>query len=188
MGIYGGIHSFLAGQRPRLLARRRFGNAGRRWYRLAYNLLAGFTLVGVLALIRLLPDAPLYRIPMPLMLVTMALQGIGILSMILVVHETGILAFTGLILEEALPPQLVTDGLYRVMRHPLYAGSLLVLWLFPTMSWNLLAFNLGATIYILVGIYFEERRLLRQFGKKYADYRKKTPMLFPLPTFGKKPL
>jgi protein-S-isoprenylcysteine O-methyltransferase Ste14 len=186
MGIYGGLHSFLAGQRPRLLARRLFGAAGRRWYRLAYNLVAGFALILVLALIRALPDEPIYRIPMPIMLVTMALQGIGILSIILVLYETGIRAFVGLSTEDAQQPHLVTDGLYQVMRHPLYAGTLLLLWLFPTMSWNLLAFNLGATLYILLGIRFEERRLLREYGKKYADYRKKTPMLFPLPGFGKK--
>jgi len=180
MGIYGGIHSILAGQRPRLLARRLFGAAGRRWYRLAYNLQAGFLLVLVLALVRLLPDTVIYRIPMPIMLVTMALQGIAILAMIFVVHETGILTFVGLSSEEARPPHLVTDGLYHWLRHPL------VVWLFPTMSWNLLAFNIGATIYILIGIRFEERRLLREYGKKYGDYRKKTGMLFPKPIFGKK--
>jgi len=183
MALYGGIHSFLAGQRPRLLARRLFGEAGRRWYRLAYNLLAGLLLLPILLLVRILPDAPLYTIPMPLMLVTMALQGVAILSMIFVVYETGILAFVGLAPEEERTPQLVTNGAYHWMRHPLYTASLVVLWLFPTMGWNLLAFTLGATIYILIGIRFEERRMLRVYGKKYADYRRRTPMLFPLPGF-----
>ncbi len=186
MGIYGGLHSILASQRPRLLARRLFGEAGRRWYRLAYNLAAGLTLLVVLALTRLLPDAVIYRIPMPLVLVTMAAQGVAILSMVYVVHETGIMTFVGLISEEAQPPQLNTRGLYHWMRHPLYTASLIVLWLLPTMSWNLLAFNLGATAYILIGIRFEERKLLKEYGKKYADYRKKTGMLLPLPRMFKK--
>lgn len=186
MGIYGGLHSFLAGQRPRLLARRRFGAAGRRWYRLAYNLMAVIGLVVVLALVRLVPDALIFRIPMPWLLLTMAVQGIAILSMIWVVSDTGLMIFTGLASEEAQPPHLVTQGLYRWMRHPLYTAALLVVWLFPTMSWNLLAFDLGATIYILVGIQFEERKLLHEYGKKYADYRRRTWMLFPLPNFVKK--
>ena len=186
MGIYGGLHSLLAGQRPRLLARRWFGAAGRRWYRLAYNLLAGFGLVLVLALVRLLPDELIFRIPMPWLLLTMAVQGIAILSIIFVVYETGIMTFIGLASEEDQPPHLVTQGLYRWMRHPLYTASLLVVWLYPTLSWNWLAFDLGATIYILVGIQFEERKLLREYGKKYADYRRRTPMLFPLPRFLKK--
>jgi protein-S-isoprenylcysteine O-methyltransferase Ste14 len=186
MAIFGGIHSVLAGQGPRLLARRLFGEAGRRWYRLGYNLLAGIILIGVVALVRILPDKVIFRIPMPLMLLTMAMQGIAILSMIFVVHETGILVFVGLVSEETQKPQLATGGIYRFMRHPLYTASLVVLWLFPIMSWNILAFDLGATAYIMVGIHFEELRLLRQFGKKYADYRRRTPMLFPLPGFLRK--
>jgi protein-S-isoprenylcysteine O-methyltransferase Ste14 len=47
------------------------------------------------------------------------------------------------------------------------------------MTWNILAFNLGATLYILAGIQFEERKLLKEFGQVYADYRRKTPMLLP---------
>ncbi len=47
------------------------------------------------------------------------------------------------------------------------------------MSWNVLAFNLGATAYILVGILFEERKLIAAFGDQYATYREQTPMLIP---------
>jgi protein-S-isoprenylcysteine O-methyltransferase Ste14 len=49
----------------------------------------------------------------------------------------------------------------------------------PLMSWNVLAFNLGITLYILVGILFEERKLLAEFGQLYADYRRRVPMLLP---------
>jgi protein-S-isoprenylcysteine O-methyltransferase Ste14 len=81
--------------------------------------------------------------------------------------------------EEEDAGQLVTHGLYRVVRHPLYTFSLLFLWLTPTMSVNSLTLYLGATLYILVGAYFEERKLLRDFGTAYADYKRKTPMLIP---------
>jgi methanethiol S-methyltransferase len=179
MGGYGLIHTLLAGERPRLWARRRMGAAGRRWYRLAYNLLAGLALLLILLLMRSLPDAVIYRIPMPWVLVSMGLQGVAILSMLLVVHETGILTFIGLVSEEDQPPQLVTNGLYRWVRHPLYTGGLLIIWLASTMTWNLLALCIGATAYILIGIHFEERKLLREYGKKYADYRRRTSMLVP---------
>jgi hypothetical protein len=35
------------------------------------------------------------------------------------------------------------------------------------------------TVYVLVGIIFEERKLMREFGQKYADYKSLTPMLLP---------
>lgn len=73
----------------------------------------------------------------------------------------------------------MTGGLYRYVRHPLYAFSLLTLWLAPTMSLNSFIVYLAFTIYILIGIVFEERKLLHEFGVEYARYRSVTPMLIP---------
>jgi len=39
----------------------------------------------------------------------------------------------------------------------------------------------GLTAYILIGVHFEERETLRQFGQDYAAYRARVPMLIPLP-------
>jgi protein-S-isoprenylcysteine O-methyltransferase Ste14 len=61
----------------------------------------------------------------------------------------------------------------------MYTASLLVLWFTPLMSEGLLAFNLGTTLYFVIGGLFEERKLLRQFGPAYAEYRRRTPMLIP---------
>jgi protein-S-isoprenylcysteine O-methyltransferase Ste14 len=47
------------------------------------------------------------------------------------------------------------------------------------MTLNLFVVFSSLTIYILIGIYFEERKLLREFGQQYADYKSTTPMLLP---------
>ena len=70
-------------------------------------------------------------------------------------------------------------ALYRFMRHPIYSFSLLILWLAPVMSNNLLAAAVGITLYILVGARLEERKLLRQFGEDYHAYQQKVPMFIP---------
>jgi protein-S-isoprenylcysteine O-methyltransferase Ste14 len=54
-----------------------------------------------------------------------------------------------------------------------------LIWLLPILTWNLLALNLGLTAYVFIGAYFEERKLLLEFGESYAEYRKRTPMLIP---------
>ncbi|MFN7037866.1 MAG: methyltransferase family protein, partial [Bellilinea sp.] len=72
-----------------------------------------------------------------------------------------------------------TWGLYRWVRHPLYTCSLLFLWLMPVMSWNLLALNLGVTLYFIIGSRFEEDKLLDEFGEAYAEYRRRTPAFLP---------
>lgn len=72
-----------------------------------------------------------------------------------------------------------TPLLYRFVRHPLYAGLLLGLWCVPVMTAGRLLFALGLSAYILVGIAFEERDLVQQFGDRYRKYREQVGMLIP---------
>jgi protein-S-isoprenylcysteine O-methyltransferase Ste14 len=72
-----------------------------------------------------------------------------------------------------------TPGMYRIVRHPLYVGWLLMFWAAPVMTVAHLVFTLGTTAYILIAIQFEERDLVRSH-KEYAEYRRQVPMLIPI--------
>lgn len=72
----------------------------------------------------------------------------------------------------------VVPSLYRVVRHPLYVGWLLVFWSTPTMTATHLLFAVGTTLYILIAIRFEEHDLI-DMHPEYADYRRHVPMLVP---------
>ena len=76
-------------------------------------------------------------------------------------------------------PKFVTPLLYKWVRHPLYAAGLLFIWLTPVVSQNSLIVFIAATCYIFVGALFEERKLVREFGVTYTDYKAVTPMLIP---------
>lgn len=182
MIVYGALHSLLASQPAKALAERWLGEDGRRFYRLFFNITGALTFVPVLLLVWLLPDAPIYRIPLPWALLTMAIQSLAVVGLAVGVAQTGTADFLGLAqLRQIQPPapRLVTDGLYRWVRHPLYTCGLVFIWLSPLMSWNLLGLNLGVTAYLVIGALFEERKLLREFGPAYAEYRHRTPMLLP---------
>lgn len=115
-------------------------------------------------------------------------QIIAALLLLTAFLQTDALSFVGLrqLFESEKTGTLVTRGLYRVVRHPLYTFGLLFIWLTSTVSQNSLTVYIGATLYTLVGAYFEERKLLRDFGEAYAEYRRVTPMLIPGLVFRKK--
>ncbi len=81
-------------------------------------------------------------------------------------------------------PQFYTPSLYKLVRHPLYVGWLVIFWAAPVMTAAHLLFALMTTAYILVAIQLEERDLVTAFGDQYVEYRRRTPML--IPRFGKR--
>jgi len=82
---------------------------------------------------------------------------------------------------EPAPQGFRTPLLYQHVRHPLYLGFMLGFWATPRMTAGHLLFAAGCSLYILIGIWFEERDLVAQFGDRYQAYREQVSMLLPLP-------
>jgi protein-S-isoprenylcysteine O-methyltransferase Ste14 len=75
----------------------------------------------------------------------------------------------------------IKDGILRYVRHPLYSGSMLFLigyLIFAPNIVNLVSVAL-MIIYFIVGSYFEEKKLIKSFGKSYAQYRSEVPAFIP---------
>lgn len=183
IAAYGISHSWLASLQAKALARRGLGQASDRIYRLAYNLIAVICLLPVLILPAVLPDRTLYTIPLPWTLLSLAAQGLAALALLIGLLQTGVWSFIGIeqlvTAPERRPATLVVSGLYRWVRHPLYTAGLVFIWLTPVMTWNILVLNLGLSAYLIIGAYFEERKLLREFGEAYRSYQRRTPMFLP---------
>lgn len=78
-------------------------------------------------------------------------------------------------------PRFVTPLFYKVVRHPMQFGVALNLWATPHMTVGHLLLAAGMTAYILIGIHYEERDLVRNFGSDYEAYRRRVPKLIPVP-------
>jgi protein-S-isoprenylcysteine O-methyltransferase Ste14 len=78
--------------------------------------------------------------------------------------------------------QLVTDGLYRFVRHPQYTGLFIALFGEGVVHWPTL-FSVGL-FPIIVLVYArlakkEEQHVLEEFGEEYREYQKRVPMFIP---------
>lgn len=68
---------------------------------------------------------------------------------------------------------------YKMVRHPIYTGFLFAFWAIPDMSQGHLLLAAGFTVYILIGVRYEELDLGVHLGHQYAEYRKRVGMLIP---------
>jgi len=182
--LYGVVHSLLATLKVKDMVRRYIRISADRTYRLFYNLIALLTFLPVLVLQVILPDEGLYLIPFPWVLLTTVIQGLAIITLFLGLLQTGLWSFLGIkqlfLLSQEPQTELVVHGLYRWVRHPLYTAGLLFIWFSPVMTHNTLAISVGLSVYLILGALVEERKLIREYGAKYLQYQKHTPMLVPV--------
>jgi protein-S-isoprenylcysteine O-methyltransferase Ste14 len=79
------------------------------------------------------------------------------------------------------PIQFKQAWMYRYSRHPMMLGLIVAFWATPEMSATRFVLAALLTIYIFVGIRFEERSLIKEFGDTYRNYQKTIGMFFTAP-------
>jgi hypothetical protein len=67
--------------------------------------------------------------------------------------------------------ELQTGGVYRLVRHPIYFGWVLIVFGTAHMTGDRLAFAVMTTMYLLIAMPWEERSLEREFGLAYRRYK-----------------
>jgi protein-S-isoprenylcysteine O-methyltransferase Ste14 len=182
--LWGVVHSILASHAAKDAIRRVYGPIPfNRLYRFSYNLFSLSSLFPIAGMLLVFPDKPLYSIPAPWVYISSIVQGLALVMLMATVMQTGPLEALGLAqltdISAGKPSTLITDGWYAYVRHPLYLGILVFSWLIPEMTVNRLALIAVFSLYTIIGAYFEEHKLLKDFGQAYADYQSKTPMLIP---------
>jgi protein-S-isoprenylcysteine O-methyltransferase Ste14 len=185
MAVFGVLHSILASFKFKSWIKRWIKKYYDRFYRLGFSIFAAVKLGSVFLLIWALPDTILYQIATPWRWIAIGVQTAALGIIFLSVLQTGALRFIGLDGLRKAPKQLsggerlVVQGFYKWVRHPIYTATFILVWLFPVMSANWLAFCIGASLYMVIGSYFEEQKLVKTFGADYTAYQKQVPRFIP---------
>lgn len=185
---FGLHHSVMARPRARAAIARAIGPLMERPF---YILCSAGALMAVMALWQPIP-VTLWRVTgEPARLALWALYGFGWLLLVAALSAIDQWSFLGLRQAVAAlrgiasaPTPFMLPWLYRVVRHPMYLGVITSYWATPDMTAGHALYAAGMTLYILIGVRFEERGLVASFGAAYRDYQQRIPMLLPWPRRG----
>ena len=183
MAAWSAFHSWIAAPSTKERVRRIFGSQIDRYYRLVFVFAAGLTLFPILGMLILFPSQSLWVIRAPWVYLSVSIQVVSAVIVIISVIQTDPMIFVGW--RQLQNPdaeekkEMITSGLYGLVRHPQFLFSIILLWLFPYMTNLVLAFNIASTLYFLVGTFIEESKLKQHFGEKYEAYQEKVPRIIP---------
>jgi protein-S-isoprenylcysteine O-methyltransferase Ste14 len=179
--LFGVLHSVFAS----LTIKQRLASAFPKpfkYYRLLYTLFAALTFGLVVWYQAMLPSPLLFSRQLFTNAIGGVIAALGLLIMGICIKKY-FLSLSGLksLFQERPTHQLMITGIHRFVRHPLYLGTFMAIWgsflVFPILS--LFISNIAITAYTLAGIFFEEKKLIAEFGTAYETYRQTVPMLLP---------
>jgi protein-S-isoprenylcysteine O-methyltransferase Ste14 len=182
------LHSLLITPAVTAAARRHWGR-GFAWYRLGYNLFSLLTLLPLWFYTRQLSAGKglWWDWPYTLIQVGLVLTGLGLLWAGARVYDLRLFAGFKQIVDLRAPeeekPVLKRNGVLGVIRHPWYSGALCLLWS-QKMDGPTGVMTAVLSVYLVVGAFLEERKLVRIFGEEYRDYQQKVSMFIPVKRIG----
>ena len=179
---FAALHSLLASLRAKTVTRGLMGSKVDPWYPIFFSVVAVITILPLIAMLILFPGRVLYVIPPPLIwlfFLAQLLVGIGSLRAFLDAPHRFLIRAQLTDTRSSAELQLGIKGIYCWIRDPFLLSGLLLIWLTPFMTENLLLVYIIITIYLFLGSLHWESRLLAQFGEAYVLYQTKVPRIIP---------
>ncbi|PAV11241.1 protein-S-isoprenylcysteine methyltransferase [Methanosarcina spelaei] len=179
---FAAIHSLTASLPFKRLLMRGLGSRADRLYLPAYSLIAVLTILPLIYLLYKNPGRILYRIPSPWRWLMVSGQLIAALIAPRAFRDAPHRFKISSQLSAPQTPEagsLNIRGIYRWIRDPFLLSGLVLIWLTPIMTVNLLIIYLLTTIYLFLGSLHWETRLVAQFGDEYHEYQKRVHRIIP---------
>ncbi|RZS95283.1 methyltransferase family protein [Cecembia calidifontis] len=181
-GIYYSLHTLLASLAFKNKIRSKMGTAY-PWYRLLYSLFSAVGLLAILVYGAMIEKRILLANTDFTTYLAYMFAAFGTIIIVKSMKHFSLSSFVGLKPHDDLEerPEFVRKGMHAYVRHPLYAGLLLIFlgfFFFDPVLASLIHL-ICLIIYLPMGIYFEEKKLIQLYGKSYTQYKKEVPALFP---------
>ncbi len=160
-----------------------------RFYRMFYNFISIVTLIPILLFSHRVKGALIFTWEGNLIIIQFILFMIAFTLFLTGARKYDMMQFLGIRqIQSGQSHAPLTDsgkidmtGVLGVTRHPWYLGAIILIWVLnKDIYLSTLIINVILTIYLLVGTYLEERKLLAICGDRYRNYQKKVSMLLPL--------
>lgn len=158
-----------------------------RFYRLIFNLVAIATVIPVILYGQSIRGHVVFRWEGFMIVFQVLLLIVAVLLFFAGARHYEMLQFLGLrqirtgtsqsVLTET--GKLDTTGILGITRHPWYLGTIILIWT-RGLDVSTLITNVILTIYLIVGTFLEERKLLIEYGEEYRKYQQKVSILIPL--------
>lgn len=190
------VHSIFATDYIKKIAEKLLGK-GFRFYRIIYTFLSFITFAPALIVwFNYSSQTPvIYTLPEWMLPFSYLILATGLGLFVYALFQTDLREFIGIKqVQDSVgenKPVLITNGAYGFVRHPLYTGGIIVL--FGKMGMTMLDLTAVSliSVYLIIGAFIEEKRLLSVFGDEYKQYMQEVSMFIPLKLiekmlFGKK--
>ena len=163
-----------------------------KFYRLFYNLAAITTIAPLIIYTLGFNEAVIYRWEGYMIFVRFFLIAASIILFIAGSLKYDLLQFSGIrqiksgksysTLSES--GEIDSSGILGFIRHPWYLASIIFIWVCQReICISTLIVNVLLTVYLIIGTFLEERKLIIEFGDSYRDYMHRVSRLFPVKWF-----
>ena len=177
--LYFYLHSLLAATSVKQFLTQHLSISSARVYRIGYNMIALTGIVGLLYLQYITPSALLFLPVSISFYMALLLMATGFVIMLVAIKNYNWKSFLGITAGQTY--SLVIAGMNKYVRHPLYSGTMLFVtgfFLWQPYVKNILLLVM-MMMYLVIGIWYEEKKLLKDYGEAYKNYQRTVKKMIP---------
>lgn len=190
---YCALHSALISTAFTDFVKRTLGERS-RYHRIFFNLFSVASIIPLLIYSRSLSSGiePLFAWEGSLRIVKYALTGTAAILILAVGSRYSMSRFLGIEQMRGRAGRgmsegggLDSSGILGVIRHPWYVAVFILLWA-GDLTPSKIIINVILSLYLVIGTFLEERKLVLEFGENYKLYQHQVSMFIPLKWLGSK--